>query len=253
MKRRTLLTFGALTAGSILMGAGGGVATLRLHKAPRRHPALTDSHLVSMRTEATLVPDSRTKILFVGNSNTLLNDIPSRVAFLARERGWHPWVQTAAANGARLIETVRLGEFRKTVANVQWDALVLQDFSRTPLRPWDRFGSSLAIRTIASLAPQARVVLFPSWPDAIGHPIYSDNGGYASARLTGPEDFADKTERFYGSIAESDRFVVAPVVPRWMAATESGAQLYATDQHHSNETGAALVAEAILDAMKLDL
>lgn len=158
MKRRTLL------AGMAGLGAAAGVGglagfTFRWHATPGRYPALTDAHLQGL---ADLAP-SPTRVLFVGNSMVLHHDVPALVAARAQAAG-HP-VQTAmaAGRGARLIETWKIEAFRAAL-RLGWDILVLQDYSGTPLRAPDRWGSAWAMRAMAEEAGAKGVLLYPTWP-----------------------------------------------------------------------------------------
>ena len=135
-RRRLLLGGAAIAAGGL---AVGGFA-LRLHKTPRREPYLTEAHLAAL-ANADL---PRPRVLFIGNSMVLGNDLPGLVAERAAEDGVELSVATAAAGGARLVETVRLPGLGPLLAR-EWDAVVAQDFTKTPLRAPDRWGSRRAM------------------------------------------------------------------------------------------------------------
>ena len=144
MKRRALLSL--MTGGAATgLAAAGGTLTFRLHKDPRQKPFLTDDHLegVSVRS------NEAHRILFVGNSIVLNHDVPARITALAEQEGVQLNTATAAANGARLIETIRLESLNHILQPGLWDVVVLQDFTKTPLRAFDSWGSRYAMKQIS--------------------------------------------------------------------------------------------------------
>ncbi|MEO0992153.1 MAG: hypothetical protein AAFX00_14580, partial [Pseudomonadota bacterium] len=155
-------------------------------------------------------------------------------------------VARAAAMGARLIETIRIPELRRLVRDVPWDAVVLQDFSATPLNIGMRLASRTAIRRLIDLARPAPVVLYPHWPSAPGHRVYG--AGPAPLGSVVPDnlqDYARRAEAHYAALADAHGARLAPVLRHWVRAVDQGQSLYAADRHHANDAGAALAAEAV--------
>ncbi len=172
----------------------------------------------------------------------LRHDVPARVASLTGIS-----TAMAAANGARLIETVRIERLQPVLTAVDWSAIVLQDFTKTPLRGVDRFASERAMTWIASQTSGARVLLFPPWPSAAGSAVYQDAGPFTTTP-DDPQDYARRTMGFYTSVADRHGFSVAPVPGTWLSAGNPA--LYAEDNHHASVAGAALVAEVLASELK---
>ena len=240
-RRAFLLSAAALTGATAL----GGVATLRLHLSPRTDPFLTPEHLAQIA--ATDLP--RPRVLFVGNSMVLRHDVPARLAGIARAEGHQIAVATAAANGARLIETLRIAELRLVLKPDYWDAVILQDFTETPLRAPDRWGSAIAMTRIARQVAPAPILLYPPWPGDHGHPIYK-NAGRLKAQPENPSDYAARTMAHYTRVSRKNGFDIAPVPQRWLEAVAEGEGLYDKDRHHANAHGAALVARILWESLK---
>lgn len=218
--------------------AAGGAFVFRLHSTPRRDPFLTPDHLTALAR--TTLP--RPRVLFIGNSMILRHDLPR----LAADKGrFH--TATAAANGARLIETVRIEGFRNALSMTDWDAVVLQDFTKTPLRAIDRFASERAMAWIAHETAPARVLLYPPWPARGDNAIYRD-AGFLTSTPVDPRDFARRTTAFYREVADRHGFGFAPVPEAWLSANDPG--LYADDGHHASPAGARFVAALIAEGLE---
>lgn len=226
-----------MLAGGVLVAAGvaGAGAVLRLHNAPRRTPKLTDDHLAGVQGGDLRRP----RALFMGNSMLLRHDVPGRVSVLAGQDGIALRVATLAATGARLVETIRIAGV-PAVLRQGWDAVVVQDFTGTPLRAVDRLGSALAIGRIARFAAPAPLLLCPPFPAAPGNRVYSDAGLLAQVP-SNPRDFADRTMAHYGALGHP----VVDLPHRWLDATDAGQRLYADDGHHANAAGAEFMADQI--------
>lgn len=233
------------SAGAVAL-AGVGGAALRLHRSPQRRSQLSDEHLRTLGA----VEGERPRVLFVGNSMILRNDLPGLVARRAAEDGAPIAAATAAANGARLIETLRIGAFRGALGGGKWDVVVLQDFTKTPLRWVDRLGSALAIDAMARLAAPATIVLYPPFPAAEGSSVYRSSG-FLSATPEDSADYAQRTEAHYAAIANRHGFRVAPIPARWIASDNPSR--YVPDGLHPSEAGSAFIADILWSEIRAAL
>ncbi|SDN62220.1 hypothetical protein SAMN05216196_1011097 [Lutimaribacter pacificus] len=238
MNRRRMLLLAGM--GLAATGAAGAGAVLRLHSTPRRTPLLTGAHMSELLAREL----SRPRVLFIGNSMLLRHDVPTRVAGLAKADGVPIGVATLAATGARLVETMRIAGIG-AVLRRGWDTVVVHDFTGTPLRAVDRWGSALAIGRIARLAAPAPLLLCPPFPAATGHPVY-ERAGLLARVPDGPRDFADRTMAHYGGLGHP----VTDLPHRWLDAVGAGQGLYARDGHHASVAGADFMAERIWDALR---
>ena len=225
--------------------ATGGVATFRWHRSPQTHPLLSDAHLEALA----VAPRTGLWVLFIGNSMVLRHDVPSRLAAEAAQDGVALDTVTAAARGARLVETIRLPALDALLRPGMWDAIVLQDYTKTPLRMFDRWGSAWAIGKVVARTTPTPIVLFPPWPAAEGNVAYTDAGLFTT-EPDGPDDYAARTMDFYGRIAARHGACLAPVPQAWRAAVRAGQDLYASDGHHSNPAGATLAAQVLWDCLR---
>ncbi|MEM6483171.1 MAG: hypothetical protein AAF681_15105, partial [Pseudomonadota bacterium] len=168
MRRSSRRTFLALATASLATLGGGAAYRVGRYKAPvKREPDLTRIKLNLIASEAKRSDQAR--VLLIGNSATIRGRFFDR---LQEEAGTGVHFARASANGARLVQSVRIAGLRTLVQQIPWDAVVLQDFSSMPLHPADRLGSRLAISHFARLASPAPIVLFPHWPSAAGHRVY---------------------------------------------------------------------------------
>ena len=228
--------------------AAGGAAlastgmTFRWHKTPRHRPFLTKAHLENLHGKSGHAP----RVLFVGNSFTLMHDIPARVAQLAHQADQPIDANTAAAHGARLVETWRIPAFREAL-DASWDLLVLQDFSATALRAPDRWGSRYAMQAMSERAQVRRGLLFPTWAFPSGHRFYQDGAGFGAHRPDDPAMFARAITNHYNAAATQLGWVRAPVTE---ALAPDATPWVQEDLHHLNALGAARVAAVLWNALR---
>lgn len=190
-----------------------------------------------------VVPSPR--VLVVGNSATIQSNFWDYLTDAARSNAVPVHLARASANGARLIETLRIAPLRKLLRDVDWDVVVMQDFSSTALNSEDRLASDFAIRAMARLARPASVVLFPHWPSAPGHSVYRGGLGSHIATPKNLADYAARSQTHYERTAAKCGGVVVPVLAQWETAVSSGKDLYVGDRHHANRKGAELAAHAV--------
>lgn len=103
-------------------------------------------------------------ILFIGNSFTYYNDMPSVFENMARMSGIDVSVKSVAFGGYYLRQHIQPGsEARKMLETKKWDYVVIQEQSINPVTDFEDFRSSAA--ALASLAREcgAAVVLYQTW------------------------------------------------------------------------------------------
>jgi hypothetical protein len=181
---------------------------------------------------------SCTRVLFIGNSYTYVNDLPSVFAELAKAGG-HP-VETgmAAESGLRLVDHELSAKTQSAIKSAQWTYVVLQEQSEIPSMPFSRDGTmypsarSLA-KTIQSIG--ATPLFFMTWAHRDGWP---ENG------LPNYESMQYAIDKSYLGIAYELKAPVAPVGSAWMTATRLYPQLalWQADGSHTSEQGTYLAA-----------
>ena len=230
--RRNLL-LGTVSA-ALSLGIPTGF-TLRLHRSPRREPNLTSEHLQKLA----VLGLRRPRVLFVGNSMVLKHQVPRLVANIAAKEGIEIGFASAAAYGARLVETYRIPELKRLLRPEDWDSVVLQDFTKTPLRGLDRLGSAYAIDQLAQGFEPGRIVLYPPVPAIDQSSVYEDAGPFTRTPLN-PGEFGELTMLHYSNIAKNNGYRVSPVPVQWLVS--STPEFYSIDGHHPNEAGAQFIA-----------
>jgi lysophospholipase L1-like esterase len=193
---------------------------------------------------ATAAGPQSLRVLFVGNSLTATNDLPSQVAALAAATGRKLEYRTVAFGGYNLEDHWDNGEARRALAGGGWDVVVMQQGpsafpeSQADLRLWaSRFAEE-------ARSHGTRPALLTVWPE-----------GWRADAL--PEVI-----KSYSRAATAARAELLPAGVAWQLAWRCSARapLYGPDDFHPSPTGtyaAALVVygrlfRAPLRARELD-
>jgi hypothetical protein len=179
-----------------------------------------------------------TRILFIGNSYTTVNDLPSVFANLARSGGHRVETKSAAVDGWTLANHADSPATATALAASRWDIVVLQEQSQIPaieeFRQTQMYPA--ARRLISSIRNQGALPLFyltwgrrDGWPET-GIPTY------ASMQAA--------IDDGYLVIAADQRVAVAPVGVAWatLVTRGAGASLWQQDGSHPTEAGTYLAA-----------
>lgn len=177
---------------------------------------------------ATAAGPQSLRVLFVGNSLTATNDLPSQVAALAAATGRKLEYRTVAFGGYNLEDQWNNGEARRALAGGAWDVAVMQQGpsafpeSQAELRLWaSRFAEE-------ARSHGTRPALLTVWPE-----------GWRADAL--PEVI-----KSYSRAARAARAELLPAGVAWQLAWRCNARtpLYGPDDFHPSPTGtyaAALV------------
>lgn len=109
------------------------------------------------------------RVLFIGNSYTLYNDLPRMVAEMGRSLGYDVRPATRAVGGASFAYHRRSAKTLEKIGAERWDAVILQNFSLAPgLRPEDVRRGSLSdavflAQRIMRADPAARIIYYATW------------------------------------------------------------------------------------------
>jgi len=179
-----------------------------------------------------------TRVLFVGNSYTTVNDLPSMFASLARSGAHRVETGTAAVDGRTLADHAGSSATAAKLASAKWDIVVLQEQSQIPsveqFRETQMYPA--ARQLIGSIRNQgARPLFYLTWARRDGWP---ENGmpDYASMQAAIDEG--------YLVIAGDQRVAVAPVGDAWstLLARKTPSALWQEDGSHPSEAGTYLAA-----------
>lgn len=206
------------------------------------------------------------KVLFIGNSYTYVNDLPSMVEGLAEAAGGRQ-IETARhlVGGCTLERHVRETHAIDKIREQKWDFVVLQEQSLRPV-----IGRDLMFQYARTLHAEikkqdAKTVFYLTWarkhiPEMLegADPAKSPKYAQAMFRIGGNSNPADLKEwcrqqkaglegglsGAYSDIATELGAVVAPVGVAWKMAlaTDSSLALHRPDRSHPSPTGTYLTA-----------
>ena len=171
---------------------------------------------------------SEFRILFVGNSYTTRNDLPTLVARLleASIPGMQVKAEVLAFGGASLAAHWNRGEVQKRLADQTWNAVVLQDQSTRPLRALKSMQEYVRRFVDEIQAAGAKPYLYMTW-----------------ARKDNPASQANFVTAFQG-LAEVSGAGVIPVGLAWdqFRRLRPAIDLYEPDGSHPSVIGSYLAA-----------
>jgi hypothetical protein len=177
------------------------------------------------------------RVLFVGNSYTYVNDLPSVFRQLAGSGGHRVQTGMAASGGATLADHAGSSDTQTVIAGSPWQFVVLQEQSEVPsteqLRQWQMYPAArLLVDRVRAVGAQP--VFFVTWAHRAGWPEYGL--GYA--------DMQAQIDDGYEQIAGELGVRLAPVGYAWWAAMRQDPQLdlWQDDGSHPDQSGTYLAA-----------
>ena len=186
------------------------------------------------------------RILFIGNSFTYVNDLPSMVAEILGAQ-----VGRNLCGGAYLYQHVDPADelyaiTHKLLTEEKWDYVVLQDQSRGPITHPADFSRVVSILSSMIRQSGGKPVLYETWAYEEGSETLASTG----------LSFAEMQQKLtdgYRLAAEANRALIAPV-GQVFAAARATTQLYdAGDHYHPSPAGSRLAAETIAAVIRADL
>jgi hypothetical protein len=204
-------------------------------------------------TGCTDTHETCTRVLFIGNSYTYVNDLPSMLAALARSGGHQIETGMAAEGGLTLADHVASTATQAKLSSAHWDLVILQEQSQIPAIAQSRAdqmypAARQLIRTIR--VGGAKPMLYLTWGHRDGWP---ENGLPDYARMQAALDDG------YLTLARELGVAVAPVGSAWatVVAHEPRPGLWQDDGSHPSTAGTYLAAAvfyaAIFDASPVGL
>jgi hypothetical protein len=179
-----------------------------------------------------------TRVLFIGNSYTYVNDLPGTFAGLARAGGYKVETGMSAVGGWTLADHVQSAQTLDLLNSEKWDYAILQEQSQIPSVAQSRLYTMYpAARTLISDIVKRGIipVFFLTWARRDGWPEY------------GMQSYADmqaQIDQGYLGIAEELHIPVAPVGEAWSAVytQDPSLVLWQDDGSHPTELGTYLAA-----------
>ncbi len=179
-----------------------------------------------------------THVLFIGNSYTYVNDLPSVFTRLACAGGRKVQTATLATGGWTLANHLASPQTSSTLQQQKWDFVVLQEQSQTPATDYGRTEVMYpAARALVSQirAQGAQPLFFLTW----GH-----QNGWPEAGLPDYATMQAQLSVGYLGIARELNAPVVPVGAAWQAAQgqKPPLALWQSDGSHPSEAGTYLAA-----------
>ncbi|MHB8572855.1 MAG: SGNH/GDSL hydrolase family protein [Candidatus Dormibacteria bacterium] len=184
-----------------------------------------------------------TRVLFIGDSFTSVNDLPFTFEQLAESGGEATGTGIDAPGGATLADHAANPSTATEVSSQPWDYVLLQEQSQVPASPALRERQMYpAARTLVDLirGRRATPILFATW---------AHRGGWPEAGLPGYLSMQSALDQGYAEIAQRVGVSVAPVGAAWRGATGQGPDLYQADGVHPSAAGTYLAACVIYQAI----
>jgi hypothetical protein len=177
-----------------------------------------------------------TRILFLGNSYTYVNDLPSTFARLAQSGGHPVQVDSIANSGETLAQHAASADDLNKIASQHWSYVVLQEQSDMPATDGGREYMYAAARTLAASveAAAATPVFFMTWAHKDGEPSAGQNY----------ETMQQQVDGAYLTISQELGVPVAPVGYTWYMVRQDhpDIELWQGDGSHPAQTGTYLAA-----------
>jgi len=178
-----------------------------------------------------------TRVLFLGNSYTYVNDLPSTFARLAGSAGRPVQVSMVANGGETLAQHAAAADSKSAIVSQRWTYVVLQEQSQTPATWGGQVSMYPAVRTLDGQIESAGAtpLLFMAWAHRDGMPE-SGLADYAAMQL--------QIDNAYLAIAREQKVPVAPVGYTWSVVRRDHPEisLWGDDGSHPNGAGTYLAA-----------
>ncbi|HTX79087.1 MAG TPA: DUF4886 domain-containing protein [Longilinea sp.] len=179
-----------------------------------------------------------TRVLFIGNSYTSVNDLPATFTALAKSGGHAVQTNAADEGGWTLDDHVKASETANLLSLGRWDYVVLQEQSQFP--SVEPYRTQIMYPAARSLVQQVRAtgaqpIFFLTW---------AHRDGWPEEGLTTYEAMQARIDAGYLGIAGELDVPVAPVGPAWQAAMQRDPQLalWQSDNSHPTQQGTYLAA-----------
>lgn len=188
------------------------------------------------------------RMLWIGNSYTFFNDLPSIVRDIAASQGMKLSMTTVLKGGEHLSGHLRNPRLHELLKRGGWDYVIIQEFSAGPaadtrtvartVYPYARTIDSLAVK----YSPDAKVMFYMTWGHKYGN-VYKND--YAL-----DDDYQTMQERLktsYLEMAHDNDAWCAPVGMAWQTVRREHPEyvLYAPDCFHPSPVGSYLAANVI--------
>lgn len=188
------------------------------------------------------------KILFIGNSYTHMNEMPSILQKIVDKAGKNAIIERNTQSGASFKVHSERSDMYSAIKSRNWDYVVLQGYSRELSHAPEHIDSATVpyvnqiTDSIYQNNPCTNVLFYMTW----GY-----EGGYLDREEVNTyEKMADSIERGYRYLSDVYDVPVVPVGMVWKSVKEkSNIDLYAPDRAHPSKNGSYLIASTFYNAI----
>ena len=186
-------------------------------------------------------------VLFVGNSLTQVNDLPSVLSHFAAESLSHVQMSVSAITpgGAFLYDHWKSGQALALLREKRPTFLVLQGQSTEPLSAPQSFARSAAAFKAEADRLHVKTILFSTWARPAGDAYYKEpvSGG-------SPAEMQARLSSGYAAVARATGATLAPVGMGFERANQLAPQIQLLDgTQHPSAAGTYLAAAILFRAM----
>jgi hypothetical protein len=215
----------------------GGIGGYRVLYWSPTHPAVARSPI---NPGCSTIPRVAfcTKVLFIGNSYTYVNDLPTTFASLAWAGSHHVDTGVLATGGATLEDHIASPDTLPTIQSQKWTIVVLQDQSENPSVDYDRENEMYPAATyLASIVHSdgAKTMFFLT---------PARENGWPAANLPTYAAMQSAIDTGYLTIAQRLDAEIAPVGDAWarIVGDKTNIMLWQSDGSHPTIAGTYLDA-----------
>ena len=182
-------------------------------------------------------------VLFIGNSLTQANDLPTVFKRFAAESSLHVDVdvRSITPGGALFYDHWRRGEAVARLREQHPNFLILQGQSTEPLFAPQNFSYYAALFKTEADRVGARTVLFSTWARPTSDPYYKESTSGGS-----PAEMQTRLNSAYASLAQTTGATLAPVGVAWQRAQQVASEIQLLDGTQHPSPAETYLASAIL-------
>lgn len=186
------------------------------------------------------------KVLFIGNSYTAVNNLPSVFSDLANSQNKQVYCEAITPGGTTFYAHLNSTGAVNKIREGSWDYIILQGQSQEVAFPDGQFMQQVYpfAKQLDSIAkaynPQTRVIFYMTWGYRYGDPI---NCQFYEPFCTF-ESMSERLRDNYTLMAQDFHSDVSPVGAAWLNSwqTDSTIVLHSSDNSHPNINGTYLAA-----------
>ena len=194
------------------------------------------------------------KILWIGNSYTMYNDLPDMVSAIAHEQGLTLLPTRFLKGGEHLSGHYANHQLREALIKGGWDYVVIQEYSTAPAQSTrevinDTYHYAHLLDSLAKVgSPQTHVIFYMTWAHKetnvhnshMRDPAYPLDENYT--------DFQNHLRLSYLEMTYENRAWCSPVGMAWQTLRKQHPEieLYAKDNYHPSLAGSFLAAHCFV-------